>query len=70
MPDTEEDLRATSESIGDDAARLKALEEEKAALDAHEPRLTQLSREAEQLAQGMATKTTVERVLSDELQGG
>jgi hypothetical protein len=70
VPDAEEDLRATSESIGDDAARLKALEEEKATLDADDPRLPALSREAEHLAQGMAAKTTVERVLTDELQGG
>ena len=70
MPDAEEDLRATSESIGDDAARLKALEEQKAALDAQDPRVPELSREAEQIAEGMAAKTTVERALTDELQGG
>jgi len=68
VPDPEEDLRATSESIADDAARLKALEEQKGALDAADPRLPHLSREAEDLAHDMAAKTTVERVLSDELQ--
>ncbi|HET9346454.1 MAG TPA: hypothetical protein VFO05_12215 [Candidatus Limnocylindrales bacterium] len=70
MQDAEEDLRATSESIQDDADRLKALEEEKADVEAGDPRLSTLSDEAERLAHSIAAKTTVERVLSDELKGG
>jgi hypothetical protein len=70
VPDAEEDLRATSESIHDDAERLEALEEEKAGVAADDPRLSALSREAERLAHSIAAKTTVERALSDELQGG
>lgn len=69
MADTEEDLRATSESIEDDAVQLKRLEEQKATLDADDPRLADLSREIERLAHAVAEKTTVERVLSEELQG-
>jgi hypothetical protein len=65
--DDEEDLRATSDSIADDAARLKALEEQKSRLEADDPRQPGLSREAEDIAHDAAAKTTVERVLSDEL---
>jgi hypothetical protein len=67
VPD-DEDLRATSEAIADDAARLKALEEQKSRLEADDPRLSGLSRQAEDVAHDMAAKATVERALSDELQ--
>ena len=70
MPDADEDLRATSESIQDDAGRLEALEEEKAGVATDDPRLSTLSREAERLAHNIAAKATVERALTDELQGG
>jgi len=69
VPNAEEDLRATSDSIQDDAARLKDLEDEKAGLDADDPRVPDLSREIERLGHALAEKTTVERVLADELQG-
>jgi hypothetical protein len=69
VADTEEDLRATSESIQDDADRLKRLEEQKASLAADDPQLADLSREIERLAHTVAEKTTVERVLSEELHG-
>ena len=70
MPDADEDLRATSESIQDDAGRLEAIEEEKAGVETDDPRLATLSREAERLAHGIAAKATVERALADEIQGG
>jgi hypothetical protein len=69
VSDGEDDLRATSESILDDATRLKALEEQKAGLPADDPRVAELSREIEELARQLAEKATVERVLTDELQG-
>jgi hypothetical protein len=70
VPDAEEDLRATSESIQDDAVRLKELEQEKTALPLNDPRVAELSREIEALARSLADKATVERKLSDELQEG
>lgn len=70
MPHAEEDLRATAEAIQDDAVRLKELEEEKAGLEIDDPRVNDLSREIERLARGLAEKTTVERVLAEELESG
>ena len=43
MSELEHDMRATAESIAADAARLTGIEEEKADLDADDPRLVELS---------------------------
>ncbi|MEZ0239613.1 MAG: hypothetical protein ACAH65_02340 [Chloroflexota bacterium] len=61
-----EDLTATSESLKEDAGRLFEIEDEKEHLDADDPRLDALSREAEQVAGDVQRKSRVERALSDE----
>jgi hypothetical protein len=69
MPDARDDLRATSEAIEDDAERLRDLEVQKQALDPADPTVVALSKEAEDLTQGIAHKATSERELSEEIQG-
>ena len=68
MSDVEGDLRATSEDIAADAARLKAIEEEKSTLDPRDPRVVELSAESERLAQRLVPKTAAERELADAAQ--
>ena len=66
MSDVDEDLHATADDIAADAGRLKAIEEEKAGLDADDPRATVLAEEGEALARGMVPKTVAEREMADE----
>ena len=66
MSDPEEDLRATAEAIADDATRLAAIEEEKAGLDADDPRMVELSVEGERLARAIVPKTQAELDLAEE----
>ena len=64
MPDDlESDIQATAEDVAADATDLQAIEAEKAALDPDDPRALQLASQAEQLAHGIASKTTAEREL-------
>jgi hypothetical protein len=65
MPDLEGELRATAEDIAADAARLQEIEEEKAGLDAADPRVVALSEEAERLAKRLVPKAAAERELAD-----
>jgi hypothetical protein len=69
MRDAESDLRATSESIQDDAAQLKELEAQKRALDPADPRVAELSRRIEALAGTLSDKAQAETELSEEIQG-
>jgi hypothetical protein len=69
MQDPEEDLRATSESIQDDADQLKRLEARKTSLDPTDPLVLDLSRQIESLVQRIAEKARAERDLSEEIQG-
>jgi hypothetical protein len=69
MQDPEEDLRATSESIRDDAEQLKRLEAQKSSLDAADPLVLDLSRQIEALVHRIADKARAERDLSEEIQG-
>ena len=69
MDDLEEDIRATAQSIETDADRLAAIEDEKKTLPPGDPRLLELSREAEVIARGLVPKTVVERALVAEDQG-
>ncbi len=69
MPDAQEDLRATSEAIQDDAEQLAMLETQKRDLEPTNPEVVEMSRRIEELAQEMATKATAERELSEEIQG-
>ena len=66
MPELEDDLRATAESIAADAERLTAIEEEKEALTADDPRLIELSAESKRLAKGLVPKTNAELELAKE----
>ena len=65
MSELESDLRATAEDISADAAKLTRIEDEKAGLDADDPRMAELSAESEQLARRIVPKTVAERELAD-----
>ena len=65
MSDIEGDLRATSEDIAADAARLKEIEEEKSRLPATDPRVQALSEESEAIARRLVPKAVAEREISD-----
>lgn len=69
MDDLEEDIRATAQSIEADADRLAAIEDEKKALGSDDPRLLELSREAELISKRLVPKTITERALVGEGQG-
>jgi hypothetical protein len=60
MADVDDDLRATGETIAADAQRLTDVEREKATLEADDPRMTELSAEAERLAQRIVPLTAAE----------
>ena len=68
MDELEEDLRATAQSIESDADRLAAIEDEKKTLGSGDPRLLDLSREAEVIAKRLVPKTVAERALAVEMQ--
>jgi hypothetical protein len=70
MPDPREDLRSTQESIRRDADRLKALEDEKAALDPGDPRVDELSEQVGRTTAGLQDKAEAERELSEDIQEG
>ena len=65
MSELDNDLRATAEDIAADAAKLSQIEDEKAHLEADDPRMVGLSAESEQLARGLVPKTVAERELAD-----
>ena len=67
MSELENDMRATAESIAADAARLSGIEAEKAALEADDPRLVELSVESDKLARRIVPKTAAERELAEQL---
>ena len=64
---TEQDLKATAESIRIDIGRLAALEDVKLALDPEDPRVDTVSDEAVRLADRIARETRAERQLSREI---
>ena len=68
MDELEQHLRSTAQSIEGDADRLTAIEDEKKSLSADDPRLLELSREAESIAKGLVPKTVAERALAVEVQ--
>ena len=65
MSELDNDLRATAEDIAADAAKLSQIEDEKADLEADDPRMVVLSAESEQLARRLVPKTAAERELAD-----
>lgn len=67
MPDAEQDLKATVADVAADAERLKQIELAKASLDPSDPRLEELSAEAEAIAKHLPAKTAAESELVREL---
>ena len=67
MPDQQNDLRATEESIQRDAETLKRLEEEKTDLDPRDARVDRISEQVEEVAKGLRDKAVAERELSHEI---
>jgi hypothetical protein len=65
----EQDLRATSDAISTDVARIGELEREKRELDPGDPRLKTLSRDVERLAERIDVESVAERQLADEVSG-
>ena len=71
MPDyLQSDIQSTAEDIAADSEELHGIEEEKAALEATDPRLLELSRKAKTLAREIASKTVAEHELVLEANGG
>jgi hypothetical protein len=66
VSDLDNDLRATAEDIEADAARLAAIEAEKARLGTDDPRLLELSAEGEAIARRLVPKTAAESELAGE----
>ena len=66
MTDTESDLKATAEDLAADAVRVHEIELKKLTLDADDPRVAELSMQAEQRTAGMAHKARVESALAEE----
>lgn len=70
MSDLREDLRSTEESIRHGADQLKALEAGKAALDPADPRVAELSAQAERVTVRLKDQAAAERELAEEIQSG
>lgn len=64
----EEDLRATIDSVADDAHRLAAVEDEKGRLDPTDPRLAKLSSEAKELASRLERGAAAEDAIVRDVQ--
>lgn len=69
MNDRDEDLRATADSIADDARRLARIEAQKGELEPGDPALLTLSAQAEEIARELVPKTVAERQLAAETAG-
>ncbi|HUP54248.1 MAG TPA: hypothetical protein VM408_01975 [Methylomirabilota bacterium] len=71
MPDDlRSDIQSTAEDIAADSETLRGIETEKATLDAADPRLLELSRQAKTLGREIASKTVAEHELVLEASGG
>ena len=68
MGDHEEDFRATSDSIQEDARRVDALEKEKRALDPQDPKVGVISKKVQAVVDGMQDKAAVETALVEEME--
>ena len=69
MSEADDDLRATAESIAQDAGRLKEIEEAKLALDPADPRVLALAEEAARIGEEVAIKTSLEKDLALDASG-
>ena len=63
---SEDELKATSDSIRHDAERLAEIEKTKSELDAEDPRVDALSRDIEKLVADISDKAKAERELASE----
>ena len=64
MSELQDDFRATAENIARDAQEIKEIEDEKAELDAADPRADKLSAQVEELAEQLHHKTLAQRDLA------
>ncbi len=67
LSELHDDLRSTSEDIAADAAQLQRIEAKKTALPLGDPRLLQLAKEAVDLGEQLAAKTSVELSLVEDV---
>ena len=65
MPDVLRDLRATSDALQRDLEALGALEEEKRGLPLGDPRLAELARQIEEIAERVLARTTTQKDLTE-----
>lgn len=63
MSDVQDDFRSTAESIAQDAQIIERIEDEKASLDANDPRASDLSNQVAALAEQLHDKSLAERDL-------
>ncbi len=70
MADVTKDLKATSRDLVADAARLQEREAEKATLDPSDPKVLELSLEAQSIAAELPIKTALETLLAKHATGG
>lgn len=66
--DAEDDLRATADSLGQDAARLHELESRKRSLDPADPEVVEISEEVAEIADRVKTASTAQLQLSRDIQ--
>ena len=66
--DAEDDLRATADSLGQDAARLHELENRKRSLDPADPEVVEISEEVAEIAGRVKTASTAQLELSRDIQ--
>jgi hypothetical protein len=66
MSDVEEDLKALSQDLAADASRVVEIEQEKATLDARDPRVLELARETSRLTDAMKAKGDAEVELAED----
>lgn len=70
MSDRADDLKATNESIREDAAKVDSLEARKAELPPGDPRVDQISDRVEAVIESMASKAAAEREIAGEIREG
>jgi hypothetical protein len=66
MGERDEDLQATAEALVADASMIEALEREKAAVGAEDPRAAQLARRVEALVARMSVEARAQTTITDE----
>lgn len=70
MSDPRQDLRASEDSIREDAKQVLRLEEAKSKLDPGDPQVDEISEDVERVAAAIAVKSRAEREISREIEPG